>query len=231
MGLGLRALSALQVFFRKIDPVLSNRPLVKKLSAMEPITSVRIQKLKDHLSLSTLRHEEEILKEISLKNAHIYCVVNNVSAQQYGPLLEKFIRVKNNFTKNVARECNGDCSKDNKNAEVKASLGGANHNKFNWVQLRVSHDIQYYILTAYHLISENVEGGGELYVFSVPKENMIQLIERYGGYAHGTKKEHGPITIADLSDEKNKKEYALRPSYGDACWRAAMEFRVGEDAL
>jgi hypothetical protein len=187
--------------------------------------------LKEHLACSTINHEQEILKELTLKDAHLYCVINGISAQQYGPILEKYIRVKNNFVKNTASECNGDCSKDNKNAEVKASLGGAKHNKFNWVQLRVSHDIQYYILTAYHLTSKNVEAGGELYVFSVPKEHMPSLIANYGGYAHGTNKEHGAITLADLKDEKNKKEYALRPSYGDTCWLDIMKFRVNEMAL
>jgi hypothetical protein len=190
-----------------------------------------IQKLKDHLSRSTIKHEQEIFKETTLKNAHIYCVANSVSAQQYGPLLEKFIRIKNKFVKNTASECNGDCSKNNKNAEVKASLGGAKHNKFNWVQLRVSHDIHYYILTAYHLTSKNVETGGELYVFSVSKEDMFSLIIAHGGYAHGTNKEHGEIIITDLRDEKNKKEYALRPSYGDKCWMDIMKFRVSEDSL
>ena len=171
------------------------------------------------------------MKEPTIKHAHVYCVINNVSAQQYGPLLEKYIRFKNKFTKNNASSCNGDCSKDNYNAEVKASLGGSKHNKFNWVQLRVSHDIDYYILTAYHLKHTNVEDLGELYVFKVKKEDMITLISNYGGYAHGTNREHGPITTIDLKDEKNKKEYALRPSYGDKCWQDIQAFRVTEDAI
>jgi len=201
------------------------------MSSSHDITIERIGKLTEHLCRSTTNHEQEILKEITLKNAHIYCVINSVSAQQYGPLLEKYIRIKNKFVKNTASDCNGDCSKNNKNAEVKASLGGAKHNKFNWVQLRVSHDIQYYILTAYHLSSKNVEIGGDLYVFSIPKDDMIPLITKYGGYAHGTNKEHGAITIADLKDEKNKKEYAMRPSYGDKCWLDIMKFRVDENSL
>jgi hypothetical protein len=198
---------------------------------MASINTGRIQKLKEHLARSSINHEQEIMKERTLKDAHQYCVTEGVSAQQYGPLLEKYIRVKNKFVKNTASECNGDCSKDNKNAEVKASLGGAKHTKFNWVQLRVSHDIQYYILTAYHLSSDNVEAGGELYVFSVPKDGMIPLIAKYGGYAHGTLMEHGAITLNDLKDDKNKKEYAMRPSYGDMCWLDIMKFRVREDSL
>lgn len=195
------------------------------------ISTERIQKLKDHLALSTINHEHEIMKETTLKDAHLYCVINSVSAQQYGPLIEKYIRINNKFVKNTASECNGDCSKDDMNAEVKVSLGGAKHNKFNWVQLRISHDIQYYILTAYHLASKNVETGGELYVFSVPKEDMLSLITEYGGYAHGTNKEHGSISIADLKDENNKKEYTIRPLYGDKCWIDIMKFRVNGDTL
>lgn len=191
----------------------------------------RIQKLKVHLARSNINHEQEIMKEETLKDAHQYCVTEGVSAQKYGPLIEKYIRVKNKFVKNTASECNGDCSKNNMNAEVKASLGGSKHTKFNWVQLRFSHDIQYYILTAYHLTSDNVDAGGELYVFSIPKDDMLPLIANYGGYAHGTIMEHGAITLQDLKDDKNKKEYALRPSYGDMCWLECMKFRVSEDSL
>ena len=195
------------------------------------IDAHRIQKLKEHLARSTINHEQEIMKEATLKSAHVYCVINGVSAQQYGPLLEKYIRIKNKFVKNTASECNGDCSKDDKNAEVKVSLGGAKHNKFNYVQLRVSHDIQYYILTAYHLTSKNVETGGELYVFNVPKDDMLLLIVKHGGYAHRTNEELGKITLDDMKDDKNKKEYAMRPSYGDKCWLDIMKFRVTEESL
>ena len=191
----------------------------------------RIHLLYAHLPCINIDHNTEILKEPTIKDAHIYCVINNISGQQYGPLIEKYIRIKKRFIKNTASECNGDCSKDDKNAEIKASLGGAKHNKFNWVQLRVSHDIQYYILTAYYLSNNNVETGGELYIFSVPKDAMLILIANYGGYAHGTKMEHGAITLSDLKDEKNKKEYAIRPIYGDKCWLDFIQFRVYEESL
>jgi len=223
----------MEVSFRlKTNLIRANRPFsICKMSSSDDIGTERIRKLKDHLSHSSINHEQEILKESTLKNAHIYCVVNSVSPQQYGPLLEKYIRIKNKFVKNTASECNGDCSKDDKNAEVKASLGGGKHNKFNWVQLRVSHDIQYYILTAYYLTVKNVDNCGDLYVFRVPKDDMLLLIKSYGGYAHGTNKEHGEITVTDLNDEKNKKEYAMRPSYGDKCWMDIMKFRVDEGSL
>ena len=191
----------------------------------------RVKRLKEHLALSKVKHEDQIMKLETLKDAHTYCVIHGVSAQQYGPLLERFIRTKFNFVKNKAEDCTGDCSKDGKNSEVKVSLGGATHSKFNFVQIRPSHDCETYILTAYHLSSENVESEGDLYVFKVPKSEMKSLIISYGGYAHGTIKEHGKITIDSLNDVKSTKEYALRPSINDDCWKALMHFTVPETAL
>jgi hypothetical protein len=133
--------------------------------------------------------------------------------------------------KNKAEECTGDCSKDGKNSEVKVSLGGATHTKFNFVQIRPSHDCDTYILTAYHLSLENVAAEGELYVFQVPKSDMKTLVVTYGGYAHGTIKEHGKITMDSLDDEKSIKEYAIRPTIHDDCWKALLAFRVTESEL
>lgn len=193
--------------------------------------SERVKRLKEHLTLSKVRHEDQVMKLATLKEAHTYCVIHGVSAQQYGPLLERFIRTKFNYIKNKAEDCIGDCSKDGKNSEVKVSLGGATHTKFNFVQIRPSHDCDTYILTAYHLSSENVEAEGELYVFKVPKTDIKKIVMSYGGYAHGTIKEHGAITIDSLNDEKSIKEYALRPTINDDCWKALMVFRVAENAI
>jgi hypothetical protein len=41
------------------------------------------------------------MKQRTLKDAHTYCVVHNVSSQRYGPILEKYIRTKFNYIKNV----------------------------------------------------------------------------------------------------------------------------------
>ena len=193
--------------------------------------SERVKRLREHLTLSKVKCEDQVMKLSTLKEAHAYCVIRGVSAQQYGPLLEKFIRTKFNYIKNKAEDCNGDCSKDGNNSEVKVSLGGATHTKFNFVQIRPSHDCEYYILTAYHLSHENVEEEGELYVFKVPKSDIKNIVVSYGGYAHGTIKEHGEITIDSFNDEKSIKEYALRPTINDDCWKALMVFRVSENEL
>lgn len=191
----------------------------------------RIQKLRDRLTLSTINHDSNIMTLNTLKDAHIYCAIHNVSSQQYGTLIEKYIRTKFDYVKNSAKDCAGDCSKDGKNAEIKVSLGGASHKKYNYVQIRPFHDCDNYIFTAYHLSFENVEFEGELYVFQVPKEEIKTLILAYGGYAHGTIKEHGKMTFDSLNDETNTIEYALRPCINDKCWNALLPFRISEYEL
>lgn len=193
--------------------------------------SDRVKRLREHLTLSKVNHEDQIMKQATLKAAHTYCVMHGLSAQKYGPLLERFIRIKFNYIKNKAEDCTGDCSKDGKNSEVKVSLGGETHTKFNFVQIRPSHDCDTYILTAYNLSSDNVESEGELYIFKVPKEEIKKIVVSFGGYAHGTIKEHGKITIESLNDKKSTKEYALRPTINDACWKALMAFRIPESDL
>jgi hypothetical protein len=194
-------------------------------------TSERIKRLMEHLTLSKVKHEDLVMIQPSLKDANIYCVLHNVSPQQYGPILERYIRSKFNYVKNSAKECTGDCSKDGKNSEVKVSLGGASHTKFNFVQIRPSHDCDIYILTAYHLTQDNVQAEGDLYIFRVPKSDMKSLVLSYGGYAHGTIKEHGRITLEALNDEKSTREYALRPTVGDECWKSLIPFRISESEL
>jgi hypothetical protein len=191
----------------------------------------RVNRLRDHLNRSSINHEEEVMKLETLKEANIYCVINGVSGQQFGPLLERFIRTKFNYIKNNSKYCTGDCSKDGKNSEVKVSLGGAKNTKYNFVQIRPSHDCDTYILTAYHLSFENLEEEGELYVFKVPKSEIKKIVLSYGGYAHGTVKEHGKITLDSLNDEKSTKEYAFRPHINDECWKTLLPFRISESEL
>jgi hypothetical protein len=209
------------------------KPLVKvEMPTLPPMDKYeRVKRLREHLAISKVNHEDQVMKLTTLKEAHIYCIIHGISAQQYGPLLERFIRIKFNYTKNKPEDCTGDCSKDGTNSEVKVSLGGATHTKFNFVQIRPSHDCETYIFTALHLSPENVESEGELYVFKVPKSDIKKIVMSYGGYAHGTIKEHGVITMDSLNDEKSIKEYALRPIINDDCWKALLVFRVPENTL
>lgn len=172
-------------------------------------------------------HTQAIMTLPTLKDAHIYCKCHNLSGQFTGPVLEKYIKVKYNMTKNEASWCNGDLRWKETNVEIKASNGGKENNKFNFVQLRMNHSCEY-ILTAYYVGYTNLDNLGELYIFRLTKENIKPLIVKYGGYAHGTVGELGEITMDDLHNPENPKEYALRPKYGDKCWVELLHYRVDE---
>jgi len=182
------------------------------------------------IGLSKLRHGIDILKHNTVKEAHAYCKVNQLSGQVTGPLIENYIKTKYNMTKNNASLCIGDLHHNGKNMEIKASTGGKDNNKFNYVQLRMNHSCEY-LLTAYYIDETNVENLGELYIFKIDKIGLRPIILKCGGYAHGTKEKLGPITLEDLEDETNDKEYAIRPTYGDKCWKELLAFRVDESSI
>jgi len=178
-------------------------------------------------SRSNKYHIENIMKLSSLKDAHVYCKYNNLSGQFTGPVLEKYIKFKYNMTKNKASLCNGDLQYNKINIEIKASNGGKENNKFNFVQLRINHKCEY-ILTSYYIDYDNIKNLGELFIFKLNKEDIKNIIFKYGGYAHGTIEKHGKIIMEDLNDVNNQKEYAIRPKYGDKCWNELLQYRINQ---
>ena len=182
------------------------------------------------LNTKNVDHESEIFKCQTLKSAHKYCLVNRLSGQQTGPLIEKYIRHKGGMCKVNASECCGDVKYNENFIEIKVSLGGKDRNKFNYVQIRPSHTITYYILTAYYLDWTTIEDDGELFVFLIKKPNMINLLEKYGSYAHGTIKQLGKISKESILNSSNV-EYALRPTYGDDLWSNLLEYRYTKSDL
>ena len=182
------------------------------------------------LADSGIQHDVAILQEPTVKDAHMYCKIHRLSGQVSGPLIEKYIQHAYNMTKNKASDCLGDLQLQGVNMEVKASNGGKGNNKFNYVQLRVNHACEY-LLTAYYLDASNLDSLGELFMFRLTKEQMRPILLQYGGYAHGTITKLGPITAEDLANTSNDKEYAIRPKYGDKCWKALLPFRVHEIAV
>ena len=186
--------------------------------------NIKLQ-LKHVLELSTINHKNEILKETTIKGSHIYCKIHNLSGQVTGPLIENFIKLKYNMSKNSASLCIGDLKHHETNLEIKVSNGGQDNNKFNYVQLRMNHDCEY-LFTAYYLNSSNIDSHGELFMFKLAKHDLKPIILSCGGYAHGTIKKLGVISVSDLDDVTNDKEYALRPKYGDVCWNMLLQFRI-----
>ena len=199
--------------------------------SLSPNKLKRLARLSEHLEMTAIDHKLKIMEEATLKEAHAYCVEHNVSAQQYGPALEKYIITKHKYTKNNASSGNGDAAKDGKNVEIKVSLGGMHRQKFNYVQIRPQQEVDMYILTAYYLTRENCEQEGELYIFHVSKDAIKDIMLQHGSYAHGTKKVNKVITVESLNDPHNDAEYAIRPTFGDDCWNALMKFRIDENKL
>ncbi len=195
--------------------------------ALSNYQELKIQ-LRHILQLSKINHTTEILKETSLKHAHIYCKIHNLSGQVTGPLIENYIKTKYSMKKISASSCLGDLCHGSTNLEIKVSNGGKENNKFNYVQIRMNHDCEY-LLTAYYLDNSNVEDLGELFVFRLNKAQLRPLILKYGGYAHGTVQKLGQIKIEDLENPLNDKEYAIRPKYGDKCWKELLAFKTNFD--
>lgn len=189
-------------------------------------TKIKLKQFLD-FSFSCKNHTETIMNLMTLKYAHIYCKYNNLSGQFTGPVLEKYIKIKYKMTKNNPSFCNGDLKYNENNFEIKASNCGKENNKFNYVQLRMNNDCEY-IFTAYYIDYKNLDSLGELFIFKLNKENIKNLILKYGKYAHGTHIKLGKITIEDLNDINNIKEYSLRPKYGDKCWKELLHFRIDE---
>lgn len=181
--------------------------------------------LKNVLDRSKIIHKNEIMKQITIKDAHIYCKINNLSGQVAGPLIEFYIKTKFNMIKNDASLCIGDLKMNEIDIEIKVSNGGKDNNKFNYVQIRMNHLCEY-LLTAYYLDSSNIDYEGELFMFRLKKEDIKPLILKYGGYAHGTITKLGKITKEDLDNVNNEKEYSLRPKYNDECWKELLQYRV-----
>ena len=200
------------------------------------IPNYRMVKYRDELvallARKPINHQEKILEHDNIKDAHAYCAVNQLSGQKSGPLIENFIRVNQGWVKNRASDHIGDCKDTNGvDQEIKISLGGSTFDKFNYVQLRPSHHADY-LLTAFYLSPTNAaSSAGELFIFKIPKASMLELIANYGQYAHGTRKKNGAITLKDLKNKSNPKEYALRPKYGSPLWKEMLKFKINEDAL
>lgn len=183
------------------------------------------EKLKNLLLSKNINHKIIILKEKTLKDAHIYCKINNISGQTSGSIIENYIKEKYFLTKNKTSLCIGDLKYKDVNLEIKISNGGKNNNRFNYVQIRLNHCCDY-LLSAYYLEKANLEDLGELFLFKLNKKDLIELLLKFGCYAHGTVSKLGKITENDLKSKENTKEYALRPKYGDDCWKHLLKFRI-----
>ena len=143
-----------------------------------------VDKLKKLLN-EPLINTKEIFKLQTVKDALIFCKLNKLNGQVTGCLMEKFIIQKFNMKKNCSSNAIGDAVRNNDNIEIKVSIGGKTHINFNFVQIRLDHNIDYYLFVAYLLTHETVDSLGEEYIFYIPKNTIKELVMAHGSYAHG----------------------------------------------
>ncbi len=130
-------------------------------------------------------------------------------------LARKYLTPQSTHTERMCREdlgigpplneTSGDGRKNGINYEIKISIHAKN-SRINFVQIRVDHDVQFYIFIAYNMYA-NVNLG-KAHIFKVPSEAVYNMVVKYGGYAHGTIEMNGPITMETLRG--HNLEYALR---------------------
>ena len=185
------------------------------------IKTVIRQRLNAILNESQIQHSV-VVQNLDIKDTHVYCKANRITGQNFGHIIEcRVINLLRATKLNSSLEC-GDFSLNAQNYELKTSLGGKSNSKFNYVQIRPHHNIDFYMLTAYYLNNENVGNNGTLYTFKIPHRDMIQILLKHGTYAHGCKRTHGEITLSKINN--STLEYALRPKFNNVCWKTMMQF-------
>jgi hypothetical protein len=146
-------------------------------------------------------------KIISCQSLTDICILGREYLSPQGTNMESIIKEHLNIGPKID-ETSGDGCKNNINYELKVSIHSIN-SKFNFVQIRPDHNVHYYILIGYNMYDIFDQNKGKGYVFKVPSDTMYDLIIKYGGYAHGTKKVLGnTITLENLKGRNC--EYALR---------------------
>ena len=163
-----------------------------------------IKKIKDNMILQE-SGQEKIIDQIRIGN----------SIEEKAILIRHLVQPQSTYPELIIREdllidkpvdeLSGDGCKNGINYEIKYS-GHAKGSKFNWVQIRPDHNVDYYIMCGYNMYYD--DPFGKVFTFKIPAEDLYELIVDYGGYAHGTIKKNGKITKENLKGRG--LEYALR---------------------
>ena len=134
-----------------------------------------------------------------------------VTAQSYGPMMEKLYIKENSYTKVPSTADRGDYAMPNGGyEEYKFTFPNSeNGYKYNFVQIRPWQDLVGYLFEVY----SDTDGW---FRFNIPKEAMNDILHRHGNLAHGTKE----------TNTNEKKELALRGKIGDNMWKEFLTFSV-----
>lgn len=151
-----------------------------------------------------INHKQHFRNETNITSKCIYAKLH-LSSNTYGPLFEQYIKQRLSI-KRTLNSISGDGIINGYNIEIKISLGDK-HGCFHYVQIRPDHNIHYYMLMAYKIFEKPF---GQVYWFLIPHDDIIEIINDYGSYAHGTITKLGKINRDNISGRNC--EYAFRPN-------------------
>jgi hypothetical protein len=127
-------------------------------------------------------------------------------SQQWASIMENYVRERLGLLPPLDNTSGDATTPQGHTIEIKISLG-SDKGKFNLVQLRPCHKVDYYFFMLYNMYDGNM---GRVYYILLSSEKVCDLIVRYGNYAHGTVSRLGYITVESIFTEG--REYALRPN-------------------
>ena len=156
------------------------------------ITDKEVQNLPWHVLLEFNEIKKEISKNpewgFHLPEKEFIQCMSLITGQSYGTRIQNYIRNRLKWKKVLVEDELGDMMKPlfnepGKFVEVKSSLLTLTNDKLNWVQIRLFHDIDYYLCCAYDLRDPlNYES----FMFLLTHDQMVE--ECVGANAaHGTK--------------------------------------------
>jgi len=132
-----------------------------------------------------------------------------LNSVEWSFIMEKYLKNKFSLINSYTHNSGDGITQNGKNIEIKVSLGDAK-GKFNFVNLRPYHNIDYYLFMCYNLYEKKY---GKVYIFICKSSKIYSLLPKYGEYAQGNITTLGPITKQSII--KNKKKYityVLRPN-------------------
>jgi len=188
------------------------------MNLIEQTEKDRIRIVENKLNLSAVK--SRILSLPDFKTVAIHSRRDLDSPATIGLLIEKWFTKKFNWIPISASTTSGDVRVfDEYNTEVKVSLN-VDGKKFNYVQIRLDHDIDYYFLPSYNFVTDTG------YLFLLSHDEMVDMVLEHGSYAHGTIKDNGAVR----DNIKNPhKLFAIRPSFnanglGNPAWRSLLQY-------
>ena len=168
-------------------------------------------------SIAATRQRKEQFKKTAknidyIREYVIRALYNGMTAQSYGAAVEQKIIDGMGWTKDKSKTAGDALTPKGDRIEIKFSVANITGGT-NYVQLRPHYTANKYLLVYYYPEEDRMEP------FLLSKEDTIECILKYGGYAHGSIKKQGEITAENLSN--NEYEYAIRPNIleniGDEC--------------